>query len=264
MTALVWDKPEDRTYESGVEKGVLYLPDGSAVPWNGLVEVIEKTDKESTSVYFDGVKISELVNLGGFLGTLKAITFPDAFYELEGMAMISQGLYLGEQQPKVFGLCYRSLIGDGLTTDAGYKLHVLYNVIAVPNDKTFTTITKDPSVTTFDWEIAAMAEEVPGFKPTAHISIDSRHIDPALLLEIETILYGDDENAPTLIPIIDFVNYLYFGYKYKIVDNGDGTWTATSPVEGLIEIDPDGSWTLNDANAVYLSADVYQISDSHI
>lgn len=266
MTTLVWDNIGDRTYETGLDKGVLYLPDGSAVPWNGLVDVIEKSDKESTAVYFDGMKISELVSLGAFLGTLKAITYPDEFVELDGFGKIVPGLFVGEQRPQLFHLCYRTKIGNDLNEDLGYKIHVLYNVTAVPNDKTYSTITESPNITVFEWEITALPEEAAGFRPTAHVVIDSRLIDPVQLAEYEDILYGTEFMTSSIIPLIDFTSGLYFGYKWKIIDNGDGTWMAINPTNDLIDIDPvdPDLWTLNDVNADYLSDDIYQISDSYI
>lgn len=264
MTVLEWDRPEERTYESGLDRGVLYLPDSSAVPWNGLTEVSEKSSREVQSVYFEGRKINELVSNGGYVGTLKAITYPDEFIAVEGIAEVSIGLHFADQQPQVFGLSWRNRVGNGLTEEAGHKIHVLYNVTAVPTDKTHATTTEDPEVASFEWDITAIPEEVDGFRPTAHIIIDTRYIDPAQLVDIEEILYGSESAEASLIPLVDFTQFLYFGYQWKIINNGDGTWKAITPIEGLIEIDgvdPD-KWTLNDVNGAYLSADVYQISDS--
>lgn len=264
MPELVWDEVGSRSYETGLDKGVLYLPEGGAVPWNGLVDVVEKHDGESTPVYFNGSKISDLVSTGSFLGTIKAITFPDEFTELEGMSAVTDGLFLGHQRPKVFALCWRTLIGNDLDEAAGYKLHILYNVTAVPSDKTYSTVTEDPNIAIFEWGITAIPEIVSGFKPTAYIVLDSRAINPAQLAEYEDILYGTASSAPALIPLIDFVNGLYYGFKWKVFDNGDGTWSAYTPIEGLIEIDPvdEDLFTLSEINATYLSEDLYQISDT--
>lgn len=263
MAELVWDEPGSRTYESGLDRGVLYLPDGIAIPWNGLTDVTEGSDNEKSSVYFDGQKINELVTLGGFTGKIKAITYPDEFSELEGMAEIAPGLMLGQQQPQAFGLCYRTKIGSDLDGDLGYKIHLLYNVFAVPSDKSYGTLTDDPDITDFEWDISAIPEEVEGFKPTAYVSFDTRLLDESLLSDIEEKLYGTAEVDAEQIPLSNLVNYLYFGYKWKIIDNGDGTWAAITPFEGLIEIDPvdPDKWTLLETNETYLDDDIYTISD---
>ena len=46
MSTLVWDKTGQRFYETGVDHGVLYLPDSfgayvDGVAWNGLTTVTE-------------------------------------------------------------------------------------------------------------------------------------------------------------------------------------------------------------------------------
>jgi hypothetical protein len=266
MTTILWDEVGSRTYESGLDRGVLYLPDGSAIPWNGLKEVNEDSDTENSSVYYDGQKINELVTIGGFKGKITAITYPSQFSELEGMAQITAGILLGQQQPKVFGLSYRTKVGTDLDGDAGYKIHILYNVTAIPSAKSFATNTDETEISDFEWDITAIPEEIPGFRPTAYISIDSRFIAPELLSDIEDRLYGTSSMDPELVPLVDFINYLYFEFKWKIIDNGDGTWTAITPIEGLIEIDPvdPDKWTLLDTNETYLAEDIYFITDSYV
>lgn len=266
MTTILWDEIGSRTYEGGLDRGVLYLPDGSAIPWNGLKEVTEGSDTEGASVYYDGQKINELVTLGGFQGEITAITYPDQFTELEGMGQITAGMMVGQQQPKVFGLCYRTRVGNDVDGDAGYKIHLLYNVTAVPNDKSYATIGDSPEVSDFKWKITAIPEEISGFRPTAYISLDSRLLAPELLSDIEDRLYGTLSQDPELIPLQDFVNYLYFEFKWKIIDNGDGTWKAVTPIEGLIEIDPvdPDKYTLLDTNETYLTPEIFVITDSYV
>lgn len=260
---IVWDKVEDRTYETGLDRGVLYLPDGSAVPWNGLTSVIESFDKESSPVYYDGMKISDFLVLGDFSAKMTAVTYPDEFVELEGLAPVKQGLFYADQRPQTFGLCYRNKIGSSLEGDeAGYKIHIIYNVTAIPSDKTYASSGADPSLVPFEWNLTAVPEEVPGFRPTAHIVIDSRDIDPWLLEDLETMLYGASLAEAVLLPMPELATYISEWYRVKIVDNGDGTWTATSVRDGLINIGLDGYFEIVGVNAVYLDEDTFVISDT--
>ncbi len=264
MTGIVWDEIGSRTYESGLDRGVIYLSDGSAIPWNGLVDVDEDIDANTSTVFYDGRQISELVTLGAYKGKIKAISYPDVVPELEGMGQITSGMLLSQQKPKVFALSYRTLVGNDLDGDLGYKIHVLYNVIMVSGGKSYTTITDDPEMVEFQWDISAMADEVEGFKPTSSITLDSRLIDPVLMADIEARLWGSASTDPDLIPLADFVNYLYFEYKWKIVDNGDGTFTAITPDDLLLEqdaVDPT-KWTLHEANATYLAPNLFTLKDS--
>ncbi len=263
MPELVWDKVGDRVYETGLDKGVLYLPNGSAVPWNGLTSVIEKFDKESSSVYYDGMKINDLVVLGDFSASMKAVTYPDEFVELEGLAPVKRGVFYADQPPQAFGLCYRTQIGNDLDGDIeGYKIHILYNVTAIPNDKTYSSVTVNPALVEFEWTISAVPEEVPGFRPTAHIVIDSRDVDPWLLKELEEIIYGNSFAKAALIPMVDLVTHINDWFRVKIIDHGDGTWSAISKREGFIMLNSEDLFTIIETNATYLDDDTYLISDT--
>lgn len=263
MATLAWDKVGSRVYETGLDRGVLYLPDGSAIPWNGLTSIIESFDKEVSPVYYDGMKINDLIVLGDFAATMKAVTYPEEFVELESLATSRRGIFFDDQPPQMFGLCYRTKIGNDLEGDeAGYKIHLIYNVIAVPNEKTYATTSVDPSLVEFEWNISAVPEEVPGFRPTAHIVIDSRSVDPWLLEDLEQMLYGSSHADAALIPMPDLVNYINTWYRLKIIDNGDGTWTAISKRDSQIVIGFEDMVTIFEANAVYLDEDTYEISDT--
>lgn len=265
MAQLVWDRVGERTFESGLDRGVLYLPDGSAVPWNGLTDIIEKFDKDSSPVYYDGMKINELVTLGSFSATLRAITYPDEFTEFEGSAPLRRGVLFNDQPPQLFCLCYRTKVGDDVKgQDANYKLHIIYNLIAVPTDKSYSSISDDPSLVEFEWDISAIPEEVPGFAPTAHITLDSRNFDPFLLEDIEHILYGSVKGPAMLLSMQDFVTFINEWYRVKIIDNGDGTWTAVSDRPGFIQFMTAAGdfFQIVNVNAVYLDDDTYEISDT--
>jgi hypothetical protein len=264
MAGLVWDKIGERIYERGLDKGVLYLPDGTAVPWNGLTSIVEKFDKETTPIYYDGMKVNELVILGDFSAIMNAITYPDEFLDLEGFVSTRPGVFYGDQRPKPFGLCYRTKIGNDLDGDSlGYKIHIVYNITALPNDRSYASLTESPSLVEFEWSITAVPEEFPGFRPTAHIIIDSRTIDPWLLEEIEEILYGSDSSDASLMPMPELISYINDWYRLKITDNGDGTWTATEARPGFISINElEQSFVITNANASYLDGDTYVITDT--
>lgn len=264
MSALVWDLVGDRSYESGLDKGVLYLPDGTAVPWNGLTSIIEKFDRSSSSIYYDGKKINELVSLGDFSATMRALTYPDEFAEIEGLSSIMDGFYAADQTPQLFGLCYRTQIGNDVEGNAaGYRIHILYNVTAIPKDRTHETLKQETALIEFEWDIFAIPEEIDGLRATAHYIIDTTEIDPLLLGELEEILYGSVGADASLIPMVDLVEMIRDWYRIKITDNGDGTWTAETPFPGFIELLVDDNFQINDVNAVYLDPDTYTISDTY-
>lgn len=263
MPILVWDNVGDRVYESGLDRGVLYLPDGSAVPWNGLTAVIEQFNKERSPVYYDGMKINDLVVLGDFAASMRAVTYPDEFEELEGLGTLTTGMFVGDQPPQMFSLCYRTQIGNDLDgQNAGYKIHILYNVIAIPKEKTYATISADPSLVEFEWDITAIPEEIPGFRPTAHFIINSLDIEPTLLQELEDMLYGSSSADAALIPISDLVNFITDWFIVKIIDHGDGTWSAVCDRDGYIFMLTEDLFEIMNVNAVYLDDVTFVISDT--
>lgn len=264
---LVWDTVGNRKYENGLDRGVLYLPDGRAIPWNGLTSIVETENRETSSNYFDGMKISTLVTTGDYTATLKAFTYPDEFDEFQGMGNLFDGVYLENQPVKAFDLSYRTLIGTDLNEAAGYKIHILYNVIALPKDKTYATLTDSSSLLEFEWDISAVQEEIDGHSPTSHIIIDTTQVSAAFIKAIESLLYGTlvtDPSLPVLDDLIKFLKNLstVMGtVPITIVDNGDGTWTATSDQDDLISINTDDSFVIIDANAEF-DGDQYVLSDT--
>lgn len=263
MPKLVWDKVGDRVYQSGLDRGVLYLPDGSAVPWNGLTSVVEKFNRETSPVYYDGAKIGETITLGEFEASMNAVTYPEEFTELEGVGLARRGVSYADQPPQAFGLCYRTLIGNDVEgVNVGYKLHIIYNVTATPSDKSYASISGDPALMQFEWTITAVPEEVTGFRPTAHIILDSRDLDPWLLEDIEEKLYGGSSAIASLIPMSELVIFIEEWARIKIVDHGDGTWSAIADRPGFISISSESLFTIVKANAVYLNEYTYVISDT--
>ena len=262
MPIRAWDKVGSKVYETGLDRGVLYMPDGSAVPWNGLTSIIETFNKSTSPVYFDGMKITDLVTLGDFSATMKAVTYPEEFVEIEGSTKLRNGLFVGDQPPQTFCLCYRTKIGNDLDVEAGYKLHLIYNLTAIPSDKTYNGIKDSMSLTEFEWKITAVPEDIPGFRPTAHITINSIDLDPWLLEDLESILYGDQDQYAQLIPMPEFINFINSWVRVKIIDNGDGTWTATSSRDGFIDLPFQDVFEIINVNSFYIDENTFNISDT--
>lgn len=211
MTALTWDGSGTRLYETGVDKGVLYIPDSNGVyntgyAWNGLTAVTESpSGAESSAQYADNIKYLNLISAEQFGATLEAFTYPDAFAQCDGSVAPITGVLIGQQSRKTFGLSYRTRIGDDLVgTDKGYKLHLVWGATAAPTEKSYATINDSPEAITFSWEISTSPVAVSGQKPTASMTIDSTKVDPTKLAALELVLYGDTGVDP-LLPTPDAV-----------------------------------------------------------
>jgi hypothetical protein len=205
MTKLIWDKAGEKTYETGVKKGVLYVQDTSGaypkgVAWNGLTAVTESpSGAEATPLYADDTKYLNLMSAEEFGATVEAYTYPDEFAECDGSAEIAVGVMVGQQARKPFGLAYQTTIGNDTEGEAhGYKLHLIYGASAAPSEKAYQTINDSPEAITFSWELSTTPVEVPGKKPTASVTIDSTKADAAKLAALEKILFGDTSSEARL------------------------------------------------------------------
>lgn len=197
MSRIIWDDIGERFYETGVEKGVLYLRDETGaypagVPWNGLTTVTESpSGAEPTPLYADNIKYLTMMSVEELGMSIEAYTWPDEFMECDGSAELAEGVLIGQQARKVFGLVYTTLLGNDIKlNDYGYKLHLIYGCLAAPAEKTYTSVNDSPDATTFSWEVTTTPVSVPDFKPTANITIDSTAADPDALKALEDILYG--------------------------------------------------------------------------
>lgn len=210
MTALTWDNPGEHVYQTGVDRGVLFLQDGTVVPWNGLTGVEDTTAKETNDFYLDGVKYLEYVSPGDFSANLKAFTYPDEFDDVNGIFKDSSGLRIYDQSPKMFSLSYRTLIGDDVDgIDAGYLIHLIYNVIANPDSHESPTISDSPQPTEFSWVLSARPVRGAGnWRPTAHVSVDSRDLTSGHLQAFEETIYGTTESDPSLPAMSDIATIL--------------------------------------------------------
>lgn len=210
MSKIVWDKTGKRFYETGVDHGVLYPieSDGTypkGVAWNGLTAVTESpSGAEATAQYADNIKYLNLVSAEEFGATVEAFTYPDEFGECDGSAELIEGVLIGQQSRKVFGLAYRTVVGNDVEgVDHGYKLHLIYGALAAPSEKNFATINDSPEAIAFSWEVTTTPVNVTGHKATASLTIDSTKVTPAKMAAIEEILYGKDATTGPVAAAVD-------------------------------------------------------------
>lgn len=235
MAALVWDTVGDRYYETGVDHGVLYIPDATGVyatgvAWNGLTTVTESpSGAEATAQYADNIKYLNLMSVEEFGATVEAFTYPEEWQQFDGWGVPSEGVFVGQQPRKTFGLSYRTRVGNDLEGDQyGYKLHLVYGCMASPSEKAYNTINDSPEAITFSWEISTTPIPVTGYKPTSLIVVDSGIVDAAALTALETALYGGAA-AEAKLPLPDEVIAMFSGTPLAAsAPSGNGGTTAPS------------------------------------
>lgn len=222
MSKIVWDQSGNRFFETGVKNGVLY-PIGengeysTGVPWNGLSKVTESpSGAEANPIYADDIKYLNLFSAEDFAATIEAYTYPDEFAACDGSQELATGVQIGQQTRKMFGLCYRTVLGNDTDgNDHGYKLHIVYGCMASPSSKEYDSISDSPSPAALSWELTTTPVEVTGFKPTAQLVIDSTKATAEKLTALETILYGKNpttvganDGAEPRLPLPDEIKTL--------------------------------------------------------
>lgn len=204
MTVLEWDRIEDRRYETGIDRGVLYLPNQAGVAWNGLVSVNDKfVGGESEPNYFDGVRFHNTVKSTHYQAILRAYSYPPEFEACIGILRLRPGVFITAQKRSTFGLCYRTNVNDDV-----YKIHLIYNATAKQESFQQTTISESLTPDQMSWVIDAVPEYSEIFKPTAHLTIDSSKVDDGHWIYLENLLYGTDSNAPVLPTYDEIVELL--------------------------------------------------------
>lgn len=236
MTRLTWDPTQAPPVRLGLSRGVLYFRSHPIQVWNGLSSISEKSDDSSiTEGYFDGQKFAQVGAPSSFSATAQAYTYPP---DLES----------GD----VFDLSYR------VELDTGYELHIVYNAVASFNDEALITLSSDVDPTLFSWDIATVPVKLDEYRATAHIVIDSNYADPTALQLVEDFLYGTAFSDPEIVSIQDIFAIFEANAIFTVVDNGDGTWTATGPSDWITMIDAT-TFQIVTPSAEYVDANTYRI-----
>lgn len=219
MARLEWDRPGDRRFDSGVDRGVFYSST-RGYSWNGLTAIDENpTGTTPTPYYLDGVNIYNEAPKTEFSGGIRAFTYPSVMDYFMGLEGNGKGLHIDQQPFREFGLSYRTGLGDDLKgVERGYKIHLVHNIMI--NSRAISRVTRGaaPSADEFNWGFIARPVKISGYRHSAHLVIDSTETDRLLLQTIEDRLYGTEEKTPYLptpLELIDlYETYQPTGYGY--------------------------------------------------
>lgn len=207
---LVWDETGKKTYQTGVDRVVLYVYNdgapGEGVAWSGVSSISNSPEgAEATAVYADNMKYLVMRSAEDHKGTITAYQSPEEFDQCDGCASPegTVGLTFSQQTRKTFGLCYRTKIGNDQTgDDYGYILHLVYGATAAPSEREYQTINDSPEAMELSWEYESVPVTVEGYKPLAHLEINTTKLvdeqAKACLTKLEDILYGSTTAAARL------------------------------------------------------------------
>lgn len=206
MAALTWDNSGEKIFETGIDHVVLYVVDdtgayGTGVAWNGVTTITEQpTGASPNPQYADNLKYVNLLSAEDFGLTINAFTYPEEFGVCDGSFSPSAGLSFGMQGRKLFGLSYRTLVGNDVQSlEYGYRLHMVWGCLASPAEKAYTTVNESPSAAEFSWTISTTPIAFPAGKPTAHAWVDSIAAADKMAT-LEQTLYGGTATATLPTP----------------------------------------------------------------
>ena len=234
---IQWDDKTKMSFQAGLDRGVLYLQDGTTVPWNGLTSVntYDEANAEVESYYVDGLKLLDVSGYGEFEADLSAFTTPKEFDRCVGLGEVNQGLSVAGQQRESFGLSYRTLVGDSQNgLRRGYKIHLIYGATALSESENHETLSDDPAAMSLSWKLKTVAQHIPGRAPSAHLIIDTRYMYSSSVAALEAVLYGADQppRLPTPTEVLDIIEE---GSGLRVIDNGDGTFSVESDIPNAIK-----------------------------
>lgn len=200
---LEWDKTGEKKYSTGIDRVVLYRTTVSQqgavaydkpTAWNGVTGLTESpSGAEETKLWADNVKYGSLFSAEEFGFTIEAYQSPEEFDECDGSKEIAPGVYAGQQNREIFGLSYRSLVGDDVNgTGKDYEIHLIYGAKASPSERAHSTVNDSPEAETLSWECSTtpVGHSIANVKPIAHIKISTLGATTAKIAALEAALYG--------------------------------------------------------------------------
>lgn len=199
MARIEWGARSERYFESGVDRGVLYI-DSVGVAWPGIASVNESPSGGTPRpLYLDGLKYLNLATSEEYGATITAYNAPAEFSSCDGIVGIHNGLYATQQRRREFSLSYRTRVGNDVDgAEHAYKIHLVYNAMAAPSQRNNNSNGNSVDPIQFSWAITTRPPSVTGVRPTSHYVVDSRTADPEVLAVLEDFLYGTEADAPTL------------------------------------------------------------------
>lgn len=260
MARIVWGAVGERFYENGVDRGVLYVGSLPGVPWNGLTSVNVSSDGGDPKPYYiDGVKYLNLPSAEDFRATVTAYTYPPEFGVCDGSVMVRPGLFATQQRRKSFGFAYRTMIGNDLSAEHGYKIHLVYNALAAPSGSDFQTLGESSDPGGFSWAITTRPPVTAGYHRTPHIVIDTRTTNAETIAILEDILYGTNEFEARLPDFEELVGIFDDNATFEVIDNEDGTFTVIGPASAIQMLDEE-TFEITWPTTAFIDDDSYTIS----
>lgn len=239
MAKLKWDQIGEKTYQTGVDHGVLYPYTNGGYPagvaWNGITNVTESpSGAEDSPLYADNIKYLNLKSAEQLGLTIECYTYPDEWGACNGESELAEGVRLGQQRRNTFGFSYRTKLGnDTEGEDYGFLIHLVYGCSAAPSEQAHSTVNDSPEAVAFSYTVSTTPVNVSGvgpdgkpYKPVSSLIVDSTKVKREQIEALEKILYGED-GVYTATTDTDFTS----GKDYYELVNGKYEKTSDTSFE---------------------------------
>lgn len=237
---MTWDS--EGGYEIGLDRGVFYPTSGPGEAWSGLISVKEAPTSQEDSFWIDSMKVNRKNSRGEFSGNLSSFSYPPSFYDY----------ILVPMRVKPFGLTYRVL------TEETYNIHLVYNVLFGPSVRQYQ---QDASIL-YSWDFTTLPVDIPGaWAPvarTAHLVVSGDIAYSSTVSALEDVLYGSDTSEPRLPTPAEVFEIFEENSILRIIDNGDGSWTAIGP-DDVVYMTDSITFEINWPSAVYINPVSYTV-----
>lgn len=215
----------------GISHGAVYASNGSVYVWSGITAIADTSIQETARQYLDGQVQTISKPDGEYSATIKAYTYPEV---LDG-------------DPRFVGLTYRT----------GTAIHLVYNpVVLSTGAQSWDTDSDSPSLVDFEFSVSTRVS--PG-SSVSHVVVYLERANPSAVAELESFLYGTDSEDPRWPSIAWVVESFEARTILRIIDHGDGTWTAIGPEEAIKMVSPT-EFEISWPSAIPTSNDTYTIS----
>lgn len=210
MSKLEWDDEAVRQYETGISHVAIYPYDSSVeepeegyvagYAWSGITGITESpSGAEATAVYADNIKYLNLMSEEELGLTVEAINYPEAFEKCDGTASLVAGVKIGQQSRIPFGMGYKTKKCDSNGNDIGEILHLVWNALAAPSEKAYSTVNDSPENMTFSWTLTTtkvkFSDDTLGLKPISHLEIDSSIVNADFWAALDALLFGSTSTS---------------------------------------------------------------------
>ena len=240
MSRIVWNSSETPEYEIGVDRGILFPKVGDGIPWSGLTTVVETTENEDLkSNHYNGSKFVKRQRPGEFSASLDGLSYPHI---------------LDEFGSDLYDLTYRTL-----KSEDKYLIHLVYNARLKKSTTAYNTVSLSSRLTTQNWMLSTRPIKIEGIGPVSHLIIDTSQAYPWTVDAFEELLYGGSLGNAKMPSIPEVLEVFEINSILRIIDNGDGTWTADGP-DDVVYMTGVDTFEINWPTVIYLDSFTYKVS----